>query len=367
MGQRARPIDPKRFESNRTQYLRQWLIALADRATRPVNLMVLADSIGEGAQSQANTRWVDLVRDELRRRYQPSGVAGGYGYTPARMNISGYTGLVVASGGATTSQATGLGQRAMRLTGSGQKLTLTITATTFCVFAYKDATLGRFKYTVDGGAPTTVDTGATPYGLSMPIDIAAGASGSHTLVLEWVSGIVNIDGVMVFDGDESLGIRTWDASSGGATTAFFVNPTYSVWSYHMGRAEPDLVLIGLGGNDCSLQSPTPEEGVAHRLALYSMIRSRMVTDFAKPAPSIVEIVGYKWPAFSTGYYPVPWNPNYRNSIYSAATQDGNVGIIDLTPRWGERPDLVGLVDDGVHPNDRGHRLYAQAIAESLRP
>jgi hypothetical protein len=53
-------------------------------ATAPVDILFVSDSTCEGARALTRaTRWIEQVCTKLRAKYQPAGVAGGLGYTPA--------------------------------------------------------------------------------------------------------------------------------------------------------------------------------------------------------------------------------------------------------------------------------------------
>ncbi|MCW3766485.1 GDSL-type esterase/lipase family protein [Paenarthrobacter sp. PAE-2] len=53
-------------------------------ASAPVDILFVGDSTMEGARAATRaTRWIDQVVAKLRAKYQPAGVAGGVGYTPA--------------------------------------------------------------------------------------------------------------------------------------------------------------------------------------------------------------------------------------------------------------------------------------------
>ena len=52
--------------------------------TEPVDILCVGDSTMEGARALTRAgRWVDTVLRRLRAKYQPVGIAGGLGYTPA--------------------------------------------------------------------------------------------------------------------------------------------------------------------------------------------------------------------------------------------------------------------------------------------
>lgn len=374
------PRHPFRDEGRQQQPLRQFGVALARAkgGTGACNLMWLADSIGEGAlNASPNLRFLDLVRDQLRDTWQPAGVAGGYGYVPARINISGYANPFVNAGG-TASSLVGLGLRAVRLTGAGQTLTLTMTATRFGLRYYQAGTgvPGSFKWSIDGGATTTVNSGVSPAEISKVLNLDTGSSASHTLLIEWVSGTVYVEGAMVYDGDEAAGIRVWDASSGGATTQTFQDTAFNSsaqnWLAGMAGIPPDAVFIALGGNDYSYlraadsRGQTPAQVAANYLTIAGLIRTTATT-YGIKTPSIVFVVGYNWPAFTTGgAFATQWS-DFDHAITGAAIQDGAVGLLNLNRRFGDRADLLGLIADTVHLTALGSGFYANPVVGYLEP
>jgi lysophospholipase L1-like esterase len=72
--------------------------------------------------------------------------------------------------------------------------------------------------------------------------------------------------------------------------------------------------------------------------------------------------------------PMPWAPNkaYRNErvkafedILQRNCQEQDVPFYPLFKRWSERADIEELFIDGVHPNEKGHKLMASEIKEFL--
>lgn len=362
------PPNPIRYDGVPQRYLRQFHVALANAANAPCDIMVVGDSIGEGAlNSVATDRWIERLQTKLRARFQPAGVTGGVGYVPARVNINGITSRFVNNGGSLTSLV-GLGQRAVILNSSGDTLALVATATTFRLFYYQDPALGSFTWQIDGGGATTINCNGTNT-IGKTVDIATGSAGSHTLLLTWVSGTVYIEGAMVLNGDESAGLRMWDASSGGAISSSFEDTAYLAyaqnWLFDMSRVNPDLVLVALGGNDASYQySADPRGRTPAQLATNLKHIATLIRANAAPDPSIAFVIGYDWPNFAAG-----WWATYRPAIYGAAIEDGNVGVIDLYQRFGAKGDLsaLGLVPDGTHLTALGSEFYANAISGYLEP
>lgn len=60
-----------------------------------------------------------------------------------------------------------------------------------------------------------------------------------------------------------------------------------------------------------------------------------------------------------------WHEIYNLEIFKLAAQN-NFRLIDITSAFLNRMDFKSLIcDDGMHPNERGHRLIADTICNSL--
>jgi acyl-CoA thioesterase I len=122
--------------------------------------------------------------------------------------------------------------------------------------------------------------------------------------------------------------------------------------------KPDLVLIAYGMNDVGGRDPKAFR--ANIEAMLQRIRE------ANPATEVILI------APMTGnpdwaVTPPEMFPMYRDSL--ASLEGPGVVLADLTSIWlrlMERKRHLDLTGNGVnHPNDYGHRVYAQAILALL--
>jgi len=125
--------------------------------------------------------------------------------------------------------------------------------------------------------------------------------------------------------------------------------------------KPDLVIIAFGMNDASGRV-TPER--------YRMnIQNQM--DAIKEVNSDVEFIlvstmigNPEWTASSPDLYPI-----YRDELNSLCKE--GVILADITTIWTEilkHKSYASLTGNGVnHPNDFGHRIYAQVILALLIP
>lgn len=138
----------------------------------------------------------------------------------------------------------------------------------------------------------------------------------------------------------------------------------SAWGLTMvdevARAEPDLVLIAFGMNDSA--GRLPDEFRANIASTIAKIR--------EPRPKcefilIATMLGNRdWTRLKHEYF-----SQYRNGL--ASLTGSGVALADLTSIWTEflqRKQDWDLTGNGVnHPNDFGHRVYAQVLATLLVP
>lgn len=140
------------------------------------------------------------------------------------------------------------------------------------------------------------------------------------------------------------------------------------WSSGQGAAEfgkvvelnPDLVIIAFGMNDVGRRDP---EG--YKANIKSMVDQ---LHKARPEAEIILVATMTgnpdWRATPADMFPV-----YRDALKSL--EGPGVVVADLTAIWQrllERKRFVDLTGNGVnHPNDYGHRVYAQAILTLLLP
>jgi acyl-CoA thioesterase-1 len=143
---------------------------------------------------------------------------------------------------------------------------------------------------------------------------------------------------------EGLPFKLVNASQSGRTSAGGV--TALAWTL---RSEPDLLVIGLGGND-GLRG-TPLEEIERNLR-------RMLAD-ARDAGVRVLLLGVRLPANYGDY------GERFDALYPALAAEFGV---DLVPFYmdgvGGVPELN--LEDGLHPSPAGHERLADNIAPALR-
>lgn len=131
----------------------------------------------------------------------------------------------------------------------------------------------------------------------------------------------------------------------------------------VGRQRPHIVVVALGLNDA--QPPggrTGCEPAQYRDNLCRIAEKVIALDafpvFATPSPRI-DVQRDDFPAHHT------MEP-YAEQVRNAASQFG-APTIDLYDRFSDRRDLEALLPDRLHPGPEGHRIIADAFAETLVP
>ncbi len=148
-------------------------------------------------------------------------------------------------------------------------------------------------------------------------------------------------------------VSVQNLSVGGKDTSWAVTVTDDIVA-----AEPDLVMLAFGMNDSAGRSKADYK--KYLFEVISKVREkRPETEFIL----ISSMLGNKdWIRLKQDLF-----PEYRNAL-SELTGPG-VALADLTGVWTEFFKIKAdrdLTGNGVnHPNDFGHRVYAQAIAALL--
>lgn len=121
---------------------------------------------------------------------------------------------------------------------------------------------------------------------------------------------------------------------------------------------PDLVIIAYGMNDVGYRNPD-----LYRQTIASMLDR---IHHANPAAEVILVSTMlgnpQWTAT-----PAEMFPPYRDALASLTAT--GIGLADVTALWQQlltRKETLDVIGNGVnHPNDFGHRIYAQAILAML--
>jgi lysophospholipase L1-like esterase len=332
-----------------------WRTALSNRNAAPATALFIGDSVteGQGASARAN-RWIDVLRGNLRADLPTVGTTGGYGYVPTWYAVYAPDSPWPTSHRSTTGTVTDLQQNpgdtndknlGLRHSSLAAGATVSFTVTGTSADVWWQQGYGSFTVQVDGGTATTVNTAGGTQGYPARTTISLGASGSHTVLITATTA-VRVAGLMVYDGDESKGIRFMDAGHVGFFSDSYLGAgMQQAWAL----AAPDLVVIELGANDCIYNHFLPAGTKANVVSLIGQIRAAV----GKPV-SIAVVIFNGAISSSSGQ---PWTA-YRTALASIATDDPTVQVID----WGT---ISATASDGAHPNNTGYLQIANAMRAAL--
>lgn len=364
-----------------TRWDEAWKAAKAAAGATPARVAFYGDSFTQGAVSTnfMAKGFTDLVRDALAAKLG-YGADAWLGVHNANFypSFPGTPPFVVnnAAGIATT---TGIGFSTIQTWASGAPSpALTFVTPYACTdidILYSDSVSGSFTYTVDGGAPVTVNTGGTAF--VKKIALTGLANTTHTIVFAGVSanGAMRIAAVACYK-TKTSGVQVFHA---GASNFALGQTRAENWQAWGGKnaggswgtigfpAEPDLLVLDLGVNDLNLTGAgTQKYGpdlVADRL--------RQIVRHARRArPCSVVIVGVHVPDGVTtdgaSYFnwPEAW-PSYLRQMHRVAIDQG-CAFVNLQARWGETPVAKGFTaSNNAHPLDPGHADIAAVLKEIL--
>jgi VCBS repeat-containing protein len=358
--------DPFRYDSTR---LRAFKAALAKRNATPVDILLLGDSITEGQGITApninsGLRWVDKLRDLLRAAWQPAGVAGGYGYRSIIYAVSGYGNQFTLTGTGAAQNTAGLGRKRYLLA-QGATATATFTGTGLDLF-FLGGINGTFTYAIDGGSAVSVNTmtDGSAATVGSRVQVRSLSAASHTIVIT-ITGAQNVyfEGMMVYNGDETKGIRLWEGARSGQRTLDFIDDTGLYYNNYT-PVQPDLVSIGLGTNDYVtsqvINKLTPAQTKANLKTIIASIRAKCTVP-----PSI--ILWQPAEVKNVASALAPW-ADYLKAIEEVAKEDGAITLFDANTLMGDQlANVYGLLSaDKIHPSDDGHMATADSLFALLR-
>lgn len=150
-------------------------------------------------------------------------------------------------------------------------------------------------------------------------------------------------------------VKLTNLAVGGMATPWGITKMEEVMSH-----SPDLVIIAFGMNDSS--GLPPESYKANTLEMINRAKA------VNPEVEIILVatmLGNKdWTVLKHELF-----PQYRDALTSLCTE--GIALADLTTVWEEmlaRKKDADLTGNGVnHPNDFGHRVYAQVLSQLLVP
>lgn len=351
--------------------------AFAARHVSPFNICVVGDSVTEGTgstgPSTTGRRWIDRMRIRLQKE-NASGVTGGLGLLPLSNADTAMSPWVFVGGAAATSlQARLLGARSNNLPASSTA-TITLPATTSIDVHYWQgaATTPAFTVTINGNATTVTpaQTGGLSNNGKSNITAGVNTSGSNTVIITAAaSGTTYVDGIFHYNGDEAAGTRVQDAGHYGWTTTQYLGDmnnagANTAYTARQPLFNTHLYVIALGLNDYNSQVAlaTFQTNIQSIITKTKTWQSTYTASYLIVAPYLRGDV-----AAPT----IPWTA-YRDAIYQVAAADPtNVAVLDMNERFVSNPatdnTLALMQADKVHPTDKGHAFFGDAVASALLP
>lgn len=199
-----------------------------------------------------------------------------------------------------------------------------------------------------------LEDGAPMHLVLLGDSISAGANASATTGAQPFMppyGLLVARGLEAYYGRE---IEYHNLSVGGKASKWGVEVIDEV-----ARHRPDLLIIAFGMNDASARVPADEFQANVKAMMEGARRLNPGAEFIL----VATMVGNpEWTASSEEHYLA-----YREKLYEL--QSDSVAVADMTSIWREMLEHKSLADitgNGVnHPNDFGHRVYAQVILSLL--
>src|SRR5579859_3914193 len=311
----------------------------------------------------------------LRARYPTQGLSGGgRGFIGSvSSGETSFTWPTALAGSAGIGQTEGPKAKFVQLSAAGQSITFSLVGDSADIMWTQASFGGVFSWAVDGGAATRVSTNGSSTVDGKLTHVPLGGSGPHTLVVSWVSGKADIDGVIEYNGDYASGIQVHDASHYGWQTSNWVNAlnggAASGPAGGLAALAPAAVVITLGYNDQYTAVP-PATFQSRLQAIISAIEARL----AAPYPAFI-LCMTPARAGQSGFT-FPWS-QYVTAAYNVAAADTSgpggtsvVSVMDFTliPTMPDADsDVYGFWQPGdlVHPSNRGHQMIADCLTAFL--
>lgn len=351
--------------------LAPWYAALANRDNAPAKIMTITDSTFHfGASTWAQTT-PERVRALLQAKYPTTGVATpGVGYVPAYKNLAP-TLPGVQSGGTGFTTGAGLGMEHYNIhnPGTAQYRELTFDGDAVRVWYGKSNYLvHQAIVSIDGvdQAPNLSSTNGIAYPPQVDGDgyyaDYSFAAGTHTIRVRAVTAFAFIlDGIEVFNGDQSKGIHVYNAGRSGGKASQYAGAAGDRHWEHAAVIKPQLWVVALGIND-ELDADT----TAFLANMDTILHSKIPAAMGATAYSVLLVNQYR-PSRAT-------DDERWAAMYAGLRErvEGNIAWLDLGGMWpllaADGSTSYGLMAEGtnpLHPSTLGHELQAQVLADAI--
>jgi lysophospholipase L1-like esterase len=334
--------------------------ALLTCGITPVDIICMGDSITESMVcAHREQGYVQRLRDLLRAARFSGSVSGGLGYAPS-YSVSASVGDFWQRSEPVDlgTLGTGLGIRMLKVwPGGSASFGFTGTGLDVLLTTGQNSAL---TYQVDGGAVVSLDQRVTDglhSGVVLPV--RGLCNGPHSITICGCTlGNAYVEGAMVYRGDETAGVRMWEAGHSGAK-ASDLNVNGNWWGSFKAVPAPKLVTIMYGTNE--YQQAVPVATFAADLqTLVTTVRALLNGGSC----SVLLMSAHK-------RMPIAGCPDwslYEAAVANCATANG-CGYLAMSPVIGDPAAAIaaGLIESGVgtHPTAAGHLVYSKAIANAV--
>jgi len=394
------------WENTTTDKLFQWRRNYAKRGVKPINVLLLGDSIPFGSGTAVGStpdvnNYFTTMAVQLQRRLNdvpsygnrpdemqnPIGgsfnISSGGGYSvPTRLQGQGIADPWRVAAGTVTSISRGMGLRSLQINASS-RLAFTAPSATGFLWWYEDgaSNLGTPAVSVYAGDYSANRTGiqVDNYAMTMNTGLAQytrtfsgillPARGKWTVEFSPASGTPVMDMLYVIDNDLQQGVRVFNYSFGSmlsnnfAANATDANTaaTASKSLQAFGSDGIDLIIMYIGANDY-INSVNPATFQANLEAIIDKYRA------AQTRPQAFLLVSHfaRYDAVAPTY---PWSQfkAAMKAVTATRTQTDYVDLESYFPTSQANDTDDDLVDtSGVHLTAAGQGIAAQIIADKLK-
>jgi lysophospholipase L1-like esterase len=323
----------------------------------------IGDSISYGYLVAQDEAFPSKVQQIIRKRY-----GGAYtNFTPADCGNSASpsdSGRGTSQSGTLTRLVTGFAAAAVGTNASGVSQTFTTNraCTEVGIWYGKGPTLGNLKITVDGGSPTTIDTGNATQSWGNVWSSGTLSSAVHTIKVEGATGGSLNSGystaVEAYFFDSATTPKVLGSWRQGNKTSQFTQAVNPNWQEGYANNYPDVVVIHLGTNDAVA-------GVS--AATYQTNLQEIVTTLNALATPPSAIVVGAMP--KSNYLTGSTYTDYYNAVATVVANNANTLLWDINEDLGDNQatNYADVFTAGVHPNAYGHQVMANSIARIILP
>lgn len=348
-------------------------------AAGTATIVTAGDSITE-AFGAASPQKGYPARVRARLRNGAGQAPGGLDYVPARSQYAtvdkppatvtyvSYTGangaaidLRSATYAGARSTKSGLGRRAVALTGTGvRSASFTQAFTSFVLSWRATSTRDAVSVSIDGTRVTlpAVSTGEQTW--TSP----KSASATRTVTVTWQSGEPFVEGWQLFDGDEGGGFHVLEASQSTSRTEGFSLASSAAngndtWADALRRFSPDLITSMWGTNDYGVV--TPAVLTQQTVNYLDLVHDR------SPDSALLVIMPYQLgKASATEWAKYRAAQQQAVTTFRSANPGVAIGFFDLgayVPPYFGQTGTAGntYMSDGIHPNDTGYDVIAAIL------